>query len=136
MLADHAQAKLFKRNKYKVAPKEQRTIDGIVFASRAEAGRYCELKMQVAKGDIECFSRQPIYELYAGIKYIADFQYIRKGYAFTTVEDVKGAATPVFRLKMKMMNAKWPGLEISIIKMDSRRADNAIMAYVNFEGKP
>ena len=111
-------------------PKAQRIIDGICFASRAEAGRYCELKMKADRGEIECFSRQPIYELYAGIKYIADFQYIPKGYAFTTVEDVKGVETPVFRLKMKMMRAKWPGLDIQIIKMDSRRADNAIAAYL------
>ena len=122
-------AALFKkprRSKYHAKPI---TIDGIRFASRAECARYCELKMMADSGEIECFSLQPIYELYAGIKYIADFQYIRKGYAFTTVEDVKGFKTPVFRLKMKMMKAKWPGLDIQIIKIDSRRADLSIAAY-------
>jgi hypothetical protein len=128
-LENPEQAKLLKRgHKYHAKPIK---INGIKFPSRAEAGRYCELKMMADRGEIECFSRQPIYELYAGIKYVADFQYIPKGFAFTVVEDVKGVETPVFRLKMKMMRAKWPGLEIKIIKIDSRRADNAIAVYLN-----
>ena len=130
MLENPEQAKLLKKpHKYRVAPKEQRTIDGICFGSRAEAARYCELKMQERDGKILRLELQVVFQLQAGIKYIADFTYRREGECADTIEDVKGMKTVVYRLKKKLFEA-FIGVPITEINMDSRRADNAITAYL------
>ncbi len=41
-----------KAGRYRVAPKEQRTVDGIVFDSKAEATYYAELKVRERLGEI------------------------------------------------------------------------------------
>ncbi len=50
-------------HKYKAAPKERRTLDGIVFASRAEMLRYQELKGLEKAGVISNLELQPKFEL-------------------------------------------------------------------------
>ncbi len=79
-------------------------IDGYVFDSKAEAGRYSYLLLLEKAGEISDLSLQPVFPLivnekYIG-KYIADFQYKDQD-GNRVVEDVKGMATPVFRLKKK-----------------------------------
>ena len=82
-------------------------VDGITFASRAEANRYSELKLLEAAGEISRLELQPKYPLVVnGVKvaeYRGDFLYIQDGHK--VLEDVKGVATPVFRLKKKLVNA-------------------------------
>lgn len=87
-------------HKYGIAPKEDRTVDGIAFASKKEATRYAELKMLVRAGRISNLTIQPRFPLYAGIFYVADFQYIEDG--LTIVEDVKGFLTAEYKLKKKL----------------------------------
>lgn len=105
-------------------------IDGITFASKAEAKRYGELKLLVkAKEifDLKCQERFAI--IVEGIHvcdYIADFTYINLKKVLFVVEDVKGqksgAAYAMFRLKVKLMKAVH-GIDIvEISKARSKRS--------------
>jgi len=100
-------------NKYHAARTE---VDGIVFASKAEAARYCELKLLQGAGEITGLELQPKFPLIVNGKkvatYIADFRYTERGEV--VVEDVKSVATrkiAVYRLKIKLVQAIY-GIEI------------------------
>lgn len=93
------------------------TIDGITFASKKEAGRYCELKLLQKSGIVKNFVCQPVYPVFDGYKrsdgkkirgidYVGDFLVI---YADGRIEleDVKGILTPIFQLKRKLLEAKY-----------------------------
>lgn len=85
------------------------TVDGITFDSRAEANRYCELRLLERCGAITGLERQRKYTLVPKSKYgralyyIADFTYTQDGQ--TVVEDVKSkaTATAVYKLKKRLM---------------------------------
>ncbi len=88
-------------------------VDGITFASKAEARRYGELKLLEKVGEIENLGLQPTFKLSVnGVvigKYVGDFDYwtapgITKGYY--KVEDVKGVKTAMYRWKAKHMKAE------------------------------
>lgn len=96
-----------RRHKYGVAPKAERTVDGIVFDSKAEARRYGELKMMQRAGKVEWFIRQPTFDLPGGVKYRADFLVVCDS-GRVTVEDVKGAKTAVYSIKKKQVEALYP----------------------------
>lgn len=86
-------------NKYGVAPKAERTLDGIVFDSKGEMGRWAVLLLLQKSGEISCLSRQAHYSLEVnGIhicNYIADFRYLSKT-GELIVEDWKGVKTPAY----------------------------------------
>ena len=92
-------------SKYKAKPT---VIDGIRFASKAEARRYCELKMLEKKGAIADLETQVPYPIHvAGIrvgKYLADFVYTERGEM--KVEDVKGVRTQLYRFKKRCVEAE------------------------------
>lgn len=94
---------------------EPQVIDGHTFASRAEAGRYIELKMMNREGSIVQLKLQPKFPITVEGKkictYIADFSYLDAWSGKLTVEDVKGMKTPVYRLKKKLVEALY-GIEI------------------------
>lgn len=100
-------------------------IDMYVFDSIAESRRYKELALLEKAGEIENLQLQPKFLLqesfkkngktYRKIEYIADFMYEEKGKVI--VEDVKGKETEVFKLKHKLFEYEYPGLELRIIKM-------------------
>ncbi len=110
-----------KKRKYRNHPTQ---VDGIRFASKAEAKRYQELLWLERGGEITELKLQPKYTLeMCGTKicdYIADFEYLEKPsgrmkcYQLIT-EDVKGVETPVFKLKARMFKALY-GREIRITK--------------------
>lgn len=99
-------------------------IDMYIFDSIAESRRYKELALLEKDGEIENLQLQPKFLLqesfkkngktYRKIEYIADFMYKEKGKVI--VEDVKGKETEVFKLKHKLFEKKYPGLELRIIK--------------------
>jgi hypothetical protein len=112
-------------NKFGVAPKENRTVNGITFASAREAEHYQCLKLAQQRGwiaDLELqprFLLQPRLKLPSGktqrsIVYVADFRFVRNGKI--VVVDVKGMETPVFRMKRKMFNLKYPNIALEIWK--------------------
>ena len=86
------------------------TVDGIDFASKAEARRYGELKLLHRAGQITDLQHQPRFPLKVNDQlvctYVGDFAYKQEGIA--VVEDVKSPATrshPVYRLKNKLLKA-------------------------------
>ena len=106
----------------RVAPKEARTLDGITFDSKAEMNRYAELKMLERAGVIEGLELQPKFILQdavdgrRAITYFADFGYREKGKPRRVIEDVKGHKTEVYRLKKKLLLAKYPDIDFREIK--------------------
>jgi len=101
------------KNKYRA---KKITIDGIKFDSLKEGRRYQELKIQAMAGFISDLKLQVEYFLldpfvyqgkkYRGIKYLADFEYIKDGIKIT--EDVKGKATKVYQIKKKLLLSRYP----------------------------
>ena len=93
------------------------TVDGITFASKAEARRYQELRMLERAGKIAHLRLQPRYDLHVnGQKigtYVGDFEYHACDEIVT--EDVKGMLTPMYRWKKKHLKAEW-GIEIQEVR--------------------
>ena len=104
-----------RRNKYNA---KRTTVDGISFASKAEAKRYSELKLLEAAGEISGLECQPKFTFCVNDKpaffYKADFRYRDQSGAHV-VEDVKGVRTPVYRLKKKLIELAYP--EITIVEV-------------------
>lgn len=95
--------------KYKAKPV---VIDGIRFDSTKEGQRYIYLKAQEKAGKIKNLRLQVPYELIPpqrrngksverAVKYYADFVYTENG--VEVVEDTKGAKTPDYIIKRKLM---------------------------------
>lgn len=90
-------------------------VDGIRFDSKKEAGRYSQLQLLMANGELRNLQRQVTYKLIVGEKliarYKADFEYeeFRAGVWLKVTEDVKGqtdsASYRMFKLKAKLMEA-------------------------------
>lgn len=94
-----------KGNKYGAVPT---VVDNITFASRAEARHYRVLRWREQAGEITALELQPRYPLVVNgllvATYVGDMRY-RERDGSLVVCDVKGVATPVFRLKSKLMKA-------------------------------
>lgn len=86
-------------------------VDGIVFDSKREANRYLQLKLGEKQGRIRDLKTQYVYPIVIdGVRicdYYADFRYdeLSGGSWQTVVEDAKGRATDVYRIKRKLMLA-------------------------------
>ena len=111
-------------NKYKVSPKSERTMDGIVFDSKLEMNRWAYLKIMEKAGKISNLRRQVVYVLqeefrhqginHRAITYKADIVYMTiRG---ETIEDPKGMATPLFKAKKKMLLFTHPWINFHEIK--------------------
>ena len=106
------------RGKYNARPE---TIDGIRFASQAEARRYHELRLLVMAGEIGELVCHPAWILFPAdkgrglkaIRYTADFQYNENGRQ--VVEDVKGVTTRDAALRMNIFQRQHPEIEFRII---------------------
>lgn len=98
--------------KYHNTPAE---IDSIRFDSKAEAGRYLTLKALKASGNILWFSRQPSFLLPGGVRYMPDFL-VCDAAGLIWVEDVKGVETEAFKIKKKLWEDAFPGLELRVIR--------------------
>ncbi len=83
------------------------TADGLSFASKKEATRYCQLKLLQTACTISNLRMQVPYKLIVNgvlvCRYISDFEYVEKG--ISVVEDAKGYRTREYRLKKKLMLA-------------------------------
>ena len=104
-------------SKYKAIPV---VVDGVRFASKAEAARDAELQLLERTGKTRNIKRQPKFPVVVnGVKvctYIADWQYDEvlgenPGILYRVVEDKKGVLTPVFRLKWKLVKALHPEVD-------------------------
>ncbi len=97
-------------------------VDGIKFASQAEARRYQELRLLEKAGEVFNLLMQVKFPLevvgccYPPTQvignYVADFVYFtNKSLTRRVVEDVKGFRTPMYRWKKKHVEAQY-GIEI------------------------
>lgn len=107
-----------KPSKYRNKPT---TVNGLRFASKAEANRYHQLDLMQRGGaisDLTIQERFPIrHNGYLIATYVADFTYMENGQK--VIEDVKGKTaklTAVFNLKRKMLRIM-EGLEITVVRM-------------------
>lgn len=99
-----------KLQKYRNQPQ---VVDGIRFASKAEARRYGDLCLLEKAGEIINLALQPRYDfVIAGVyvgHYTADFSYFtgRPDFQIFVVEDVKSKATmtEAYGLRRKLMHA-------------------------------
>jgi hypothetical protein len=86
-------------------------LDGIVFASKKESVRYSELRILEKSGVIRNLELQPKFLIEIDGKkictYVADFCYLDTKTKRLVYEDVKGMKTPVYRLKKKMVEARY-----------------------------
>ncbi len=104
------------RSKYNAQPQ---VVDGVRFASKAEAKRDAELQMLLRAGQLFNIKRQPRYPLIVnGVKictYVGDWRYFVKadGYpsGLEVVEDRKGVLTPAFKIKWALAKALHPEIE-------------------------
>ena len=92
-------------------------VDGMLFDSRKEAARWCELKLLQKAGEIFELNRQVPFVVIPAqrdendkllereVKYIADFTYRDRKTGKMTVEDTKSVATKTkeYILKRKLM---------------------------------
>lgn len=103
------------QRKYRNTPT---VIDGLRFASKAEAKRYTELRLLERTGHIHDLKVQPRYELAVnGTKvctYVGDFAYL-DGSGAPRTEDVKGVLTPEFKIKARLFRILM-GREIQVIQ--------------------
>ncbi|KWX79933.1 DUF1064 domain-containing protein [Paenibacillus jilunlii] len=98
-------------------------VNGIWFASGAEAHRYQELMLLKRAGVVTDIVLQPVYTLMEGrvnkatgkkvasIKYKADFL-VTYADGHQEIEDVKGFKTAVYQLKKRMFMIQYPDLYI------------------------
>ena len=105
-----------KQNKYR---NKKTTVDGIVFDSKKEALRYCELRMLEKSGLISGLELQMRFEIcpkkYGNKRarfYVADFVYTEG--SKLVIEDVKSPITrknPVYSLKKALVQVHYPEYE-------------------------
>ena len=111
-------------HKFRAKPTE---LDGIRFASKAEAARYAQLQLLARCGQILNLRHQVRFELAPSVRlagetrakpalcYWADFVYYDKATGREVIEDVKGAITEGYRIKRHLLKAVH-GLDITEIK--------------------
>ena|ERR1700754_3098543 len=95
------------RSHFRIAPVEERTWNGIVFASWHEKQNHAALVEQENLGIISNLRRQVPYELSIGgfkiTTYIADHVYFDHTLQREIVADTKGKRTESFRIKKRLM---------------------------------
>jgi hypothetical protein len=110
-----------------VSKASARTMDGIVFASKAEMKRYQELRILERSGAIvglvlqppfilQKSFRHPRYGTQRAIKYVADFSYTETKTGQKVYEDCKGHTTEIYKLKKKILFALYPDIEFREVK--------------------
>jgi len=95
---------------------QKTVVDGVTFASKAEATRYSSLKNLERARVIRSLGLQPRFPLHVGGEsigeFVADFVYFESGRLI--VEDCKGHMTPTFRWKRKHFLAEYPHTELRV----------------------
>lgn len=106
-----------RRHKYGVAPKAERTVGLLTFASKAEAEAYQKILLLMQAGEVTDLQLQPKFKFPMGFEYWADFRVTWKDGSLEFI-DAKGLETPVFKLKKKCMDYFYPNVKLSLWKRD------------------
>lgn len=114
--AEYRQMKQPKKSKY---GNRKTVVDGITFASKAEANFYKGLKGREMAGEVHAVEMQRPYELTVNgalvCTYKADFVFYDQTVKRQRVVDVKGVKTRDFIIKQKLMRA-CHGIEVECVK--------------------
>lgn len=117
LTAFQARRKTPRRKQPRIRGAQRVEVGRFVFQSKREAKRWQELELLQHAGEISNLRRQVPFAIVINrmhvCDYLADFVYLRDG--VEVVEDVKGFATEVFRLKAKLVRALY-GIEILVTK--------------------
>lgn len=107
------------KNRFQVAPAAERTMDGIVFASKKEMKRYGELKMLERGKVISDLWLQPSFPVKINdslfCTYTADFSYVEDGKEI--IEEIKSSGTAkdaAYRLRKKAAELYY-GFKVKVI---------------------
>jgi hypothetical protein len=113
-------------NKYRVSNKADRTLDGIVFASKLEMNRYSFLMLMQKSKKIKNLELQPPFILcdsfyvrgkkHRGLKFTADFAYDRVSDNQHIIEDCKGYPSRDYIVRLAWFLSKGLKLEFHEIK--------------------
>lgn len=108
-------------HKYGVAPKPERTYEGIAYHSKAEAIRAFELDLLLRGGVIAKWIRQVRIELGEDFHTVVDFEvdYIVDGAVVTGFEEIKGFETPDFK-RIRKLWKKYGPAKLIILKRSGR----------------
>ena len=111
--------KLKNKNRFSVAPIADRTMDGVVFASKKELKRYAELRLLQRAGEVQDLELQPEFRVSINgqhyCTYTADFAYTEKGER--VIEELKSTGTvkdAAYRLRKKAAELYY-GIKIKVI---------------------
>ncbi len=101
-----------------VAPKEQRTYNGVIYQSKAESTYAGMLDLLVKAGSIASWRRQVRFPIEINktvvCDVVVDFQVVYPD-GKTALIEVKGHCTEVYTLKAKLFAAAYPALKIVVI---------------------
>jgi hypothetical protein len=106
-------------------------VDGIRFASKLEADRYCELKLLQRAGEVVYFLRQVPFVVAPGVTYRCDFFVLwnrsRAPREVTSVEDCKGHLTGESRIKIASVQERY-GITVRLLtRKDVQRWKHPIL---------
>ena len=108
-----------KKNRFNVSPIEERTLGGVVFASKKEMKRYAELRLLERAGEIRGLELQPEFRVSINDQhfctYTADFAYTEKGERI--IEELKSTGTAkdaAYRLRKKAAELFY-GIKVKVI---------------------
>ena len=108
-----------KKNRFNVSPVEERTLGGIVFASKKEMKRYAELRLLERAGEIQGLELQPEFRVSINgehyCTYTADFAYTEKGERI--IEELKSTGTAkdaAYKLRKKAAELFY-GIKVKVI---------------------
>lgn len=122
----------------KAAARADRTYDGVVYDSRAEA-RYAEqLDLLKRAGEIRRWERQVAFDLVepdhhrdsekhkrSCILYVLDFSVHGHWNRNVGIDpyfvDVKGMQTPLWKLKLRLLQRRYPGIALLLVDAKSGR---------------
>ncbi|MCZ6654838.1 MAG: DUF1064 domain-containing protein [Planctomycetota bacterium] len=107
-----------KPHKYRVSPKEQRTYNGDVYHSKAEAIYAAQLDLLLRSGDIRGWERQVKFQLGPDNKTIVDF--LVTEWHDVYVVEIKGMETPEFK-RVKKLWVKYAEIDMQIMKRFGNR---------------
>jgi hypothetical protein len=113
-----------KKNKFGVAPKAQRTLDGVTYASKLEKTHAVKLRLLQRSGEISDLQEQVPFPLIVNdtliCHYIADFIYTDKD-GKEVIHETKGVLTTEAKLKYKLFEALY-GKKITLVYAKAKRS--------------
>lgn len=108
------------KNKYGVSAPADRTYDGVLYASKAEAMYAQSLDLLRRAGAVKEWFRQVPFVLKVNDILIATFVIdFRVEYSDGRIEhiEIKGMELPTYKLKLKLFQALYPKTKLTVVKV-------------------